>query len=694
MARAAEAERRLEDITRLVSDWIWECDAEFRLTFVSQRVSEVLGVHPMEMIGQRLSDRGQFLSPEGNPISLDWHQPFRDCHYETVDRSGAKRLFLINGLPFYDPTSGRFKGVRGTAEDITQRRQTEEMLVRLSRAVEQSPALVVITDTDGVIQYVNPKFVEVTGYTAREAIGSRPSILKSGLTPTETYQDLWATITAGNEWHGEVYNRKKDGDYFWVSVSISPIRAPDDTVTHFVGVSEDITARKFYEERILRQEYYDALTELPNRTLFFDRLGRALTRARRDDHELALMIINLDRFKFVNDTLGHEAGDQLLREAARRLSAIIGSTDSIARLGGDEFTITLSNPGGRYQTTEVVSEILSAFGRPFRVADTDVHVYGSVGIALFPEDGEDQYSLLKNADTAMQQAKERGGNTYQFITQDMNARAAEYLTLGNDLRFALERDQLEVFYQPVVDIRSGSVVGAEALLRWRHPAAGLIGPKKFVPLAEESGLIEPIGEWLLHVACQQNREWRDHNLPPIRVAVNVSSRQFRRGRLEKAVVQALEDAALAPTHLGIEITESAFIEDLDETNAILMELSQLGVVISVDDFGTGYSSLGYLKRLHPSTLKIDRSFIHDVTTNPDAVAITEAIIGMAHSLQMTVIAEGVETSDQLEFLRGKGCQMMQGFLFSPPLLARDFTELLREGRRLDTGPDLFSFDRN
>ncbi|MCP5370758.1 MAG: EAL domain-containing protein [Hyphomicrobiales bacterium] len=689
--KAIRALRRLDDITRLASDWVWETDSELRLSFVSPRAQELLGYHPLELVGRSLLDVGRFVDEQGRDLEPTWRTAFRDMHFEAKDRDGNLKFMLISALPVFDPDSGDFTGIRGIAEDITVKRQNEEMLIRLSRAVEQSPVLVMITNTAGDVEYVNPKYEETTGYSRAEVVGRTSDLLTLGHTSPEEYKAMWKAISSGREWRGELYNKKKNGEYFWSAQSVSPVRSPEGEITHFVSVGEDVTARKFYEERILRQSQYDSLTNLPNRTLLFDRLARAQTRALRDGRSLALMFVDLDRFKMVNDSLGHDIGDKVLKEVAERLSHFVGATDTIARLGSDEFVIVLADLQDRYQVAPVVSGIIESLARPFHVTDTEVHLHCSIGVAVFPEDGEDHYTLLKNADTAMHRAKELGGHTYRFFTPELNERATEYLLLGGQLRHAIERGELEVFYQPVLDMRSGQIVSTETLLRWRHPEMGMVSPNKFIPLAEDTGLIESIGEWVMIAACKQNRQWRDEGLSPIRVAVNVSTRQIRRGRLIKTVSKALDKSGMSPASLTIEITESAFLEDAEEINSILLELSGMGVTIAVDDFGTGYSSLSYLKRLPLTTLKIDRSFVHDVTVNPDAAAITEAIVNMAHSLKLSVVAEGVETMEQLQFLRGGGCEMMQGYLFSPAVPAQDFGDMLREGRRLETAPDLFSW---
>lgn len=603
----------------------------------------------------------------------------RDFETSFVTRNGNTRIGSLSARPV--ELNGE-SCVLSVVRDMTRRHQADETIRKLSQTVEQSPALVMITDTVGTIEYVNPKFIEVTGYPRHEVLGRTPAFLSSEQTSEDERRAIGDAIRTGQSWRGEVCNRKKDGQAFWVAQSISPIRAPGGEITHYLSVSEDVTARRSFEERLRHQANHDQLTDLPNRTLFFDRLTRSLAVARRDGWSLTLMFIDLDGFRHINDGLGPGGGDEILKQVAGRLSSWIDPTDTVARVASDEFALLLTEGSDRYHATAVVPEILHILGEPFHVDGQDVLVHASIGIAVFPEDGEAEFTLLKNADAAMVRAKELGGNTYQFFESGMNAKAAAYISLGQDLRHALQRDEFDLYYQPVLDLRSGHVVGAEALLRWKHPERGLVPPDQFIGLAEESGLIEPIGEWVLRRACRQIRIWRDQGFGSLRIAVNVSSRQLQRGRLISAVFSALSESGLTPSNLGIEITESAFLADMEDTTETLRKLNTMGIAISVDDFGTGYSSLSYLRRLPISTLKIDRSFVSDVTTSPDAAAIADTVIAMAHRLNLNVVAEGVEDEAQLRFLRARGCEMMQGYYFSKPLPADDFTELLRDGHRL------------
>ncbi len=421
--------------------------------------------------------------------------------------------------------------------------------------------------------------------------------------------------------------------------------------------------------------HFDALTGLPNRLLFLDRLNQTMAQAHRNERLVAVMLLDLDRFKAINDTLGHTMGDLLLKSVAERLAQCVREDDTVARLGGDEFTVLL--PEIRYiqDAAAVAQKILDALALPFILDGHEVFIGTSIGISLYPFD-EELSALLRNADTAMYEAKQNGGNTYQFYTAEMSTASLRRLSLEGALRRALERGEFVLHYQPQIDLARGEIVGAEALVRWRHPDLGLLGPMEFIPLAEENGLIIPLGEWVLRTACAQNRAWQTAGLPPIRVTVNLSVRQFHQKNLADIVARILEQTGLDAQRLELEITESCLMQNTQTTVTLLTELNRLGVRISIDDFGTGYSSLAYLKRFPIDTLKIDRSFVCDIDTDPDDAAIVKAIIALAQSLEMHVIAEGVETRNQLEFLRTYQCNEIQGYLVSPPLPAGDFAELL------------------
>jgi diguanylate cyclase (GGDEF)-like protein/PAS domain S-box-containing protein len=562
-----------------------------------------------------------------------------------------------------------------SARDITKRKQTEEKLRHLSQAVEQSPADVVITNAEGVIQYVNPRFCQITGYASKEVIGQKPSILKSGRTPAALYEALWETISAGREWRGELLNRKKDGSLFWQHAIISPIRDAKGEITHYISVKEDISIRKEYEERLVRQANYDALTGLPNRVLAMDRLRQAIAQAQRYGRKVALMLLDLDDFKKVNDTLGHAAGDLLLKEASLRLVDCLREGDTVARLGGDEFVLLLPDLTDTSSAEVVAEKILSVCNQPFDVNGHEVYIAGSVGIALFPDDERDPMLLMRNADAAMYRSKREGKGIFRYFTPEMNAKALEHMRMEAQLRHAIERDELMVHYQPLVDSGTGRLVGAEALLRWSNPVLGDISPDQFIPLAEETGLILPIGAWVLRTACRQAATWQRPG-HEVFVAVNISGKQFQKRTLVDTVRSALAESGLPASCLELEITESVLLEHTQETLSIIQELESLGVGFAIDDFGTGFSSISYLRRFPFDTLKIDRSFIKDLHENEDDAELVKSIIAMANSMRLKVVGEGVETHGQREFLRTSGCHIAQGWLYSRPIPGEQFQILI------------------
>ncbi|MFA7059751.1 MAG: EAL domain-containing protein [Pedobacter sp.] len=445
------------------------------------------------------------------------------------------------------------------------------------------------------------------------------------------------------------------------------------------GTILDITARIKAESEIQQLINYDTLTGLPNRNLLHDRLKLSIAQGIREHHLVGVLILDLDRFKGINDTLGHLAGDQLLMTISKRLSACIRESDTLARLGGDEFVIILNNAGSEEGITAVSKKILALVSEPIYIDGHEIYITGSIGISVYPMNGEDGQTLLKHADLAMYQAKELDRNNFQFFSREMNVKVLERMILENSMRKALEREEFFLVYQPQIDVRSGKIVGMEALLRWNHPDMGLLAPDRFIYLAEETGLIIPIGEWVLQTACRQNKAWQDEGLPPVKIAVNLSGKQFDQQTLDEAIAAILMETGLDPKWLEIEITESAVMKNAEISIGILRKLKDMGITLAIDDFGTGYSSLSYLKHFPISRLKIDRSFVRDIITNPDDAAIAEIIIAMAQTLKLDVIAEGVETRDQMEFLSFNNCVEMQGYLFSRPVMAEQFAQFLRVG---------------
>jgi diguanylate cyclase (GGDEF)-like protein/PAS domain S-box-containing protein len=553
-----------------------------------------------------------------------------------------------------------------------QRREAEETLHKLSRAVEQSPSTVIITDHEGLIEYVNPKFEEITGYSTEEIRGKLPDILDSGIMPQEQSDALWKTAREGKEWRGEICNQRKDGEMFWEYALVSPIKNTDGETSNYVIVTEDITFRKEAEEQLYRQANYDDLTSLPNRALMFDRLGQAVVRARDSSRHAALMTIEIDNFKKIDETLGHEVADGLLQAVGQRLEECISSVETVSRLGGGEFAIILPDMESAFQARTVARNVRKQLAEPFFFDDHELFTTISIGITVCPVDGDDSGILLRNAKVAMEKAKEDGRNNYRFFSQKMNKEAMERLSLETDLRRTLEREELVLFYQPIVEAATNKVVSAEALLRWQHPERGLVPTEQFISVAEETGLIVPIGEWVLRTACKQAVQMQQSGFPEVGIAVNASPEQVWSGTLVGLVREALDESGLKPEHLDLEVTESVCMDDMPQTVATLDQLKAMGVSISIDDFGTGYSSLSYLKRYPFHTLKIDRAFVGELPSNLDDVALVEAVLVMAKRLGLQVLAEGVETEEQRQYLTSRQCDLLQGYFFSRPLPFDEF----------------------
>ncbi len=495
---------------------------------------------------------------------------------------------------------------------------------------------------------------------------------------TDQWADHIALLEAHKEFRDmELCRLDESGNNIWISISGQPVFDPSGVFRGYRGVGKDITERKRDEERIQFLANHDALTALPNRAMFSEVLGIAIQNARRYHRNFAVLFIDLDRFKNINDTLGHEAGDKLLQEMGKRLVQAVRMSDVVARLGGDEFVVLVQEVAEAKQVSAVARKLLSALGHPVSIQGQECRVTASIGVCMYPSEAQDELALMKNADIAMYRAKEDGKNTYKFYTEEMNVHSFERLALETSLRRGLERGEFLLHYQAKVDLRTGAITGVEALVRWQHPDLGMVPPAQFIPLAEETGLIVPIGKWVLHTACAQNVAWQRQGLPPVRMAVNLSARQFADEDLLEDIGAVLESTGLRPELLEVELTESMVIQNTERAGRVLTEMKKMGVRLAIDDFGVGYSSLTHLKRFPIDTLKVDRSFIRDLPEDPEDKAITEAIIAMGKSLNLTVVAEGVETQEQQSFLQDHACDEMQGFLFSKPIAAEAFAELLR-----------------
>ena len=546
---------------------------------------------------------------------------------------------------------------------------TAEKLRLYANAFDSSGEPMLITDRDNLIINVNAAFTAQTGYSLEDVLGRDPKLLSCGNTPPSVYQEMWQDLNNGGYWQGELWDRKKTGEIYPKWASISAIRNDNQDTLFFIASFSDISERKANEARIDYLAHHDPLTGLINRYNLENRLSQALLSAHRDDQRVAVMFIDMDRFKAINDTLGHHVGDQLLIEVARRLKASVRESDIVARLGGDEFVVALTALTDNMDAAPVAEKILRALGQPYAIGGGEQHSSPSIGIAVFPCDGEDGETLMKNADTAMYHAKENGRNNIQFFTAGMNEAASERLTLEKELRLALREGGLHLHYQPQVRVRDYGVFGVEALARWSHPTLGDIPPLKFIPIAEESGLIEALGEWVLDEACRQLAAWRAAGIDGIRMAVNLSAQQLRSPGLVPSVSGVLGRHGLQGRDLELEITESVAMENPERAIGQLQGLRDLGIQLAIDDFGTGYSSLAYLKRLPIQVLKLDRTFVRDIETDESDAAISAATLALAHNLGLQVIAEGVESEAQRDFLISHRCDYLQGYLFSRPLPA-------------------------
>ncbi len=561
--------------------------------------------------------------------------------------------------------------------DIRERRQAGQHLQLSDKVFQNTQEGIVVTDPRGNIVSVNPAFTAVTGYLPEEVLGKNPSVLQSGRHDEAFYQAMWAELAVRGQWQGEIWNRRRNGQVYPEWLNISAIHDGDGRVVYYVAVFSDISLVKQNEERLHRLAHYDALTGLPNRLLFTDRLQHALVQAKRSNAFVGLLFLDLDRFKLVNDTLGHRAGDTLLQETAHRLAAVVRAEDTVSRFGGDEFTIILADLGSPAGAANVAEKVIEALTSPFRLVGRDVFVGASIGIAVYPMSGDEADTLIKHADIAMYRAKEAGRNTFQYYRPGHEGQPRDIFELEHGLRHAIERGEMRLVYLPEIEIETGRVVTVEALLRWNHPTRGEIPPSEFIPVAEDSGLIGAIGDWVLRQACAQNKAWQDSGLPPVRVAVNLSVRQLRNARFAEKVAEILDDTGLDAQWLEVELTESMVMQYAKDTMGILWQLKSMGVRLSIDDFGTGYSSLNYLKRLPVDTLKIDRSFVVGLDNDINDQAISNAIIALATSLNLRVVAEGVETEKQLWFLREHNCCDAQGHFFSRAVEVEELASLLQ-----------------
>lgn len=606
-------------------------------------------------------------------------------HYEgryVATYSDADRWLDMTFAPFRDGRGNIVGGIAIT-QDITERKQIESEL-RIAAAAFMANEGIVITDAEGVILRVNQAFTSSTGYTAEEAVGQTPRILKSGRHDAEFYRKMWEAILFTGTWQGEIWDRRKNGEIYPKWLTITAVNGESGIVTHYVGSHIDITELKAAEEAIRNLAFYDALTRLPNRRLLTDRLGHALAASARSGREGALLFIDLDNFKALNDTLGHAIGDLLLQQVAQRLTSCVREGDTVARLGGDEFVVMLENLGGQpieaaAQAEAAGKKILAALGQPYRLAVYECHSTPSIGVTIFDAHRDSTDELMKMADIAMYQAKKAGRNTLRFFDPQMQEIIHARASLEGELRRAIENRQFELYYQVQVD-DANRPIGAEALIRWQHPEHGFVPPAQFIPLAEEAGLIHAIGQWVLETACAQIKTWQqDPRARDLVLAVNISAKQLRQADFVEQVVAVIRRHAIDPKLLKLELTESLLIENMRDSIVTMGALKAIGVQFALDDFGTGYSSLQYLKQLPLDQLKIDQSFVQDISTDSHSRSIVRTVIAMAQIMGLDVIAEGVETEEQRQFLLSIDCSQFQGYLFGRPVPVAQFDASLERG---------------
>lgn len=603
-------------------------------------------------------------------------------------RNGTLIDVSINLFPWHDDNEN-VTGFIATFYDITEQKlelmKTYKELEDFKFALDAS-ATVSITDSEGTILYVNDRFCDTTNFTRDELIGNNHRLVNSGYHPKEYFQTMWDTISKGKVWSGEVRNRSKDGRIWWANATIIPFLDKENKPYQYIAVRSDITDRKRMEEELQNQKqrveqfaYFDYLTGLPNRRLFEVELKRKLDEAIKNQTKLALLFLDLDGFKFINDTLGHEIGDKLLRDVSQRLNQNRRVTDFVSRLGGDEFTIIVSDVEEIEEIYHIAQQTLELFEWPFLIASYELFISTSIGVSLYPHGGNSFNDLIRNADLAMYRAKDLGKNNYVIYSPTLNVGSYKKFSLKNDLRKAIQEKEIFTLYQPKVDSKTNKIVGVEALARWEHPEWGVVSPEEFIPLAEETGLINTLGEQILLQACVQNKKWQDEGHHPIKMSVNFSALQFLQADIVGSVENILLQSGLEAKWLEIELTETVVMQNEAGTLLKLDRLRELGISIAIDDFGIGYSSLGYLKKIKPNTVKIDKSFVQEIPSNPENTEIATAIIKLAGNLNMNVVAEGVETMEQVSYLRKIHCDELQGYIFSKPILPEEFEALLKKG---------------
>ena len=658
-------------------------DAKGRITAINRKGCQVIGCREDELLGQLWSRTAPEPPGEKEKADSDFARIVADeakaAQYHErplVTSSGELRQIAWHDAVLRDER-GEISGVLKCGQDITERKEADEQLRLLARVFEHSGEAIVITGPDSTILAVNSTFTRLTGFSADDAVGQTPKILQSGKEPREFYLSMWESLLKGRYWQGELWNKRKDGTLYPKWLAISAVLNEQGEVINYIGNFTDISERMQAAHRIEHLAHHDPLTNLPNRFSLVGKVSQALELAKRSMSQLSLLVIDLDQFKKINDSLGHHVGDVLLYHVAERLLESVRNIDIVARTGGDEFVVVLQQIHSEIAAAQIAGKIQKSVSQAIHLEGHILHITPSIGISVFPYDGETVDELMKNADLAMYHAKAKGRNNYQFYKMEMNQEVHERLALESDLLAAIDREEFVLHYQPQIDMETGRLIGVEALVRWQHPVRGLILPDVFIPIAEDTGLILPIGELVLRYACQQMAAWSAEGLPPFRMAVNLSARQFRQDNLPRMLEELIASTGIEPRLLELEITESVAMDNPETTIYHLRRFREMGIELAIDDFGTGYSSLSYLKLFPVNRLKIDRSFIMGLETQSDDTEIAAATIAQAHTLGKEVVAEGVETEGQLSFLRGQRCDIVQGFLLSHPLPLAEIGEYLR-----------------
>ncbi|MET0110657.1 MAG: EAL domain-containing protein [Candidatus Thiodiazotropha sp.] len=682
--RITESELRNRSLLESVADGIVMLDTTGRILEANPSAESMFGLSLHELQSCAISD---LLTSSHDSIRLisrlqQLIQPTASEEIAQTDEYTAKRA-RNQEFPLQITLSrfsiGNELHFTASLRDLTEQRLAYQEMILASEVFDTASEGILVTDNRVIIQRVNPAFSRLTGYQPDELIGKKPSILRSYLTDNSFYRMMWQSIDNTGRWEGEINNRIKSGANRIFNLSIFSIHDDKGNITHYASITRDITEEKEAEEQIHRHAYYDGLTGLPNRTLFLERLQQAINRGSRYHERFALFFIDLDRFKSVNDSLGHDAGDLLLQLVAGRISSLIRETDSLARHAGDEFSLLLHNIKCSDDLAVLAQKIINSLGKAFMIMDREVHIGASIGICEYPDDGREADTLLRNADLAMYQAKYSGKETYRFFSEELNTAIQQHVRLEADLRIALSTEQFELYYQPLVDFKRCMIIGTEALIRWNHPEHGRISPDKFIPICEETGLIRPLSEWVIHQAATQLAEWSKTDLAHMTISINLSAYRNRHAVDKGFIKKTILETGAPPANMIFEITESLMMENTAESLEWLSFAKDLGISVAVDDFGTGYSSLSYLKRFPVDIIKIDRAFIADMNVNEEDEALVMAIIAMARSLNMKVVAEGVENYQQLNMLRNKQnhCSIIQGFLFAPPMPVDQFHSFYR-----------------